>query len=421
MSYQSDHMAWQQRVFYEMNAFRRQLDGKIVGDTSAMQPGQSFYDIFTNYMKSSRSREGLTSSQVRKRNQSYTQYPFTVKNKQAYAFGGNTGIRQNSHQHDFGLNTMSSFNLTSQDPLQKSVSNYNTLLKYQNQNKNNPEDELKSQTSKSYIGKRKLQSKFRTKSMSNVSHHSNTQRVQANSNTKDYNFNPNQTTQTFYNDSIVQQDGNMQVYVPIEYFKRTGYIPSQTNPTQIQRFNEDLQDDSKSMISRKSQAKSIDGTHSQAKIFQRPSSAYNKQRILDKISKMSEDQIEKLSQTLNFAQNTDLAENQVTIDQLKKYNEINGFQDGPATDENLLIRDNDSNSKSPVKERERKGSKTSRSRTINQSIGGGSIKSSKTYISNLEQKLNEERKAREQLQQEIEQIKLLNTEIASKIGLQTKQ
>lgn len=45
---------------------------------------------------------------------------------------------------------------------------------------------------------------------------------------------------------------------------------------------------------------------------------------------------------------------------------------------------------------------------------------SKTYISQLEKQLNEERTAREKLQNEIEQIKKVNAEISSKLGLKSQ-
>jgi len=47
----------------------------------------------------------------------------------------------------------------------------------------------------------------------------------------------------------------------------------------------------------------------------------------------------------------------------------------------------------------------------------GSIRTSKTYISTLERQLNEEKKAREKLEKEIEEIKKINSEISSKLGL----
>jgi predicted RNase H-like nuclease (RuvC/YqgF family) len=52
--------------------------------------------------------------------------------------------------------------------------------------------------------------------------------------------------------------------------------------------------------------------------------------------------------------------------------------------------------------------------------GDGSVKTSKTYISVLEKKLNDERQAREKLEREIEEIKRINSEISSKLGLSLK-
>jgi predicted RNase H-like nuclease (RuvC/YqgF family) len=52
--------------------------------------------------------------------------------------------------------------------------------------------------------------------------------------------------------------------------------------------------------------------------------------------------------------------------------------------------------------------------------GATSTKTSKTYIQNLENQLNEEKEAREYLQKEIEQLKKINSEISSKLGLSIK-
>lgn len=49
----------------------------------------------------------------------------------------------------------------------------------------------------------------------------------------------------------------------------------------------------------------------------------------------------------------------------------------------------------------------------------GSIRTSKTYISTLERQLNDEKRAREILQKEIEEIKKINSEISSKLGIST--
>ena len=50
----------------------------------------------------------------------------------------------------------------------------------------------------------------------------------------------------------------------------------------------------------------------------------------------------------------------------------------------------------------------------------GSIKTSKTYISILEKELNEEKVAREKLEKEIEELKKINIDISSKLGIQIK-
>lgn len=51
--------------------------------------------------------------------------------------------------------------------------------------------------------------------------------------------------------------------------------------------------------------------------------------------------------------------------------------------------------------------------------GKGSIKtsSSKTYITHLEKQIKNEKEARVKLQKDIEEIKRLNSEISSKLGL----
>lgn len=46
--------------------------------------------------------------------------------------------------------------------------------------------------------------------------------------------------------------------------------------------------------------------------------------------------------------------------------------------------------------------------------------SSRTYVSKLEKELNHEKEARLRLQKEIEEIKKVNSEISSKLGLKTK-
>jgi len=45
------------------------------------------------------------------------------------------------------------------------------------------------------------------------------------------------------------------------------------------------------------------------------------------------------------------------------------------------------------------------------------VSSQKTYISHLEKQLNEEKRAREELEREIQEIKRMNLEIITKLGL----
>lgn len=47
----------------------------------------------------------------------------------------------------------------------------------------------------------------------------------------------------------------------------------------------------------------------------------------------------------------------------------------------------------------------------------GSVKTSKTYISHLEKQLKDEKYAREKLEKEVEEIRKINSEISSKLGL----
>lgn len=60
------------------------------------------------------------------------------------------------------------------------------------------------------------------------------------------------------------------------------------------------------------------------------------------------------------------------------------------------------------------------SENYDQQSNTSTVKTSKTYINNLEKQLREEKEAREFLQKEIEQLKKINSEISSKLGLSIK-
>jgi len=117
----------------------------------------------------------------------------------------------------------------------------------------------------------------------------------------------------------------------------------------------------------------------------------------------------------------------ITHDRLKRFNEIQGTVAGNAHDEiaaaqedqDLLRRDeNDQGDEEENKD-------AVGALVINQETGdaksvAGSTRSkltSKTYISKLEQQLNAEREARLRLEKEIEEMKKINAEISSKLGL----
>lgn len=51
----------------------------------------------------------------------------------------------------------------------------------------------------------------------------------------------------------------------------------------------------------------------------------------------------------------------------------------------------------------------------------GSVKSSKTYISKLEHQIKNEKVAREHLEKELQEIRKINSEITSKLGIKTQQ
>lgn len=167
---------------------------------------------------------------------------------------------------------------------------------------------------------------------------------------------------------------------------------------------------------------------------------------------MDDKELERMGYNLNIE---DDKQSVITTDKLKKFNEINGFDNGPATeqnpeDEEQIGGEGDALSNPNEGEEQRdevhslgqgvnlrssaalKG-KLNRNQDDRQSVismsqrsvvskrtvmsSNGTVKTSKTYISTLEKQLNEEKRAREKLELEIEEIKRINSEISSKLGL----
>lgn len=65
---------------------------------------------------------------------------------------------------------------------------------------------------------------------------------------------------------------------------------------------------------------------------QRAQSSYVKKRIFDKINDMNEQQFDSVSQNMNLEEKDD-KESVITQDKLKKFNEINGYENGPAIEQ----------------------------------------------------------------------------------------
>jgi hypothetical protein len=61
----------------------------------------------------------------------------------------------------------------------------------------------------------------------------------------------------------------------------------------------------------------------------RAQSSYFKKRIIDKINMMDDRELEKMNKNLNVEEKDDKA-SVITQDRLKKFNEIYGFESGPA-------------------------------------------------------------------------------------------
>lgn len=156
----------------------------------------------------------------------------------------------------------------------------------------------------------------------------------------------------------------MKVYVPTEYYKHAGYIPKegkvQSKPTssvrqslnkplekadamQKERFNEELnygkhgkKDEALSAYSRGPQ--STVGGRPQTAIPQdkietqsRAQSSYFKKRIIDKINMMDDKDLEKMGKNLNLEEKDEKA-SVITQDKLKQFNEIYGYDNGPAVE-----------------------------------------------------------------------------------------
>lgn len=183
------------------------------------------------------------------------------------------------------------------------------------------------------------------------------------------------------------------------------------NKKPSKRFNEDL--DAMSIRSRQSQHPTKPVGKEPKMQIEKPTIAEKKNKLIDKIDKMG-DNLEKLRSTLNIDKNEN--------------NELERADDELARDEEPQ---NEENKNEPLEEGE--DVKQKEEQELHDEIdslyygsycesrrSGKSRRSnitSATYISKLEKELQEERKARERLAKELEEIKKISSEISSHLGL----
>lgn len=182
------------------------------------------------------------------------------------------------------------------------------------------------------------------------------------------------------------------------------------NKKPSKRFNEDL--DAMSIRSRPSQHPAKPAVKEQKQQIEKPTINEKKKQVIDKIEKMG-DNLEKLRSTLNIEKNEN--------------NGIEMGEDELARDEELQ---NEENKNEPLNEDEAKQKEEEELHDEIDSLYYGSYCESRrsgksrrsnitsaTYISKLEKELQEERRARERLAKELEEIKKISSEISSHLGL----
>jgi hypothetical protein len=130
----------------------------------------------------------------------------------------------------------------------------------------------------------------------------------------------------------------------------------------------------------------------------------------------------------------------ITTDKLKRFNDINGYDHGPATKPLQTEEDEEAEALDKVHDFPSMGSKANLLKGDGKSVvvskilsrppksqaassikhASGKSSLSRVFMSKLQMELEEERKAREKLEKEIAEIKKINTELSTIIGLLTK-
>ncbi|CDW89194.1 UNKNOWN [Stylonychia lemnae] len=217
---------------------------------------------------------------------------------------------------------------------------------------------------------------------------------------------------------------NMHVYLPVGYFQYTGYLPSENKR---QRFNEEIeqtrknQDDNRSLASKRSQRVSKSLMNSDG----------FKQRVIERIGQLNDNGDNRLAAQVaqsmtggGFGRASTITHDNIRHFDVnpRKYDiddDAVEFDDQNQGDENRdEVRENGTiNHHYNNQSAERKPA-TYKKRTI--ISADGSVRSTKTYISTLEQQLTKERRERERLEREVEELRKISSEISSKLGLSTQ-
>jgi hypothetical protein len=180
---------------------------------------------------------------------------------------------------------------------------------------------------------------------------------------------------------------------------------SKRKPTK--RFNEEL--DVMSRRSKPSHHPSRPSVRNYRPQIEKPAVVDKKKQVMEKVEKM-EDNIEKLRSTFNLDQDQKPEEAQ---DELARAEEPAPEEEKELTEEERKARE-DQELNDEI-DSLYYGSNYTESR---RSVGSRrSQLTSATYISKLEKELQEERRAREKLAQELEEIKKISSEISSHLGL----
>lgn len=178
---------------------------------------------------------------------------------------------------------------------------------------------------------------------------------------------------------------------------------------QSKRFNEELD-----VVSRSSKQKPHNFAAHKQQVTKTKPVTEEKKQLIEKINKLDENKLEKLAQKQhleqqpskqgpsNYQERRDEEEREQYEDDDGRVNQAETEEDAKAREEQDLHDEIDS---------------LYYGSSYSQADSKASRMTSATYISKLEKELLEERKAREKLAQELEEIKKLSSEISSHLGL----